>query len=90
MVTIKMKEKKMAREIKIKPVLNGFIVNVSCKEVVFIDIKTLGKEIERYYRNPEEVEKEYLAKALNKTGPEVTEEQEFKSLLMRTRPETIC
>ena len=56
----------MIREIKITPVLNGFICKVGCQTVVFGDIATLAQNIERYYKNPEAVEKEFIAKAVNK------------------------
>lgn len=56
----------MTREINIKPVLNGFICKVGCQTVVFGDVATLASNIERYYKNPEAVEKEFIAKAVNK------------------------
>ncbi len=59
------------KEIHIQPVLNGFIVKVGCTKVVFTDIISLTAELQRYHRNPEQVEKEYLENAINKRmGPE--------------------
>ena len=55
----------MIRDITIHAVLNGFEVKVGCQTVVFTDITEMLKEIKRYLKNPETVEKEYLEKALN-------------------------
>lgn len=54
------------KEIHIKPVLNGFIVKVGCQELVFHDIDHLCGELKRYQANPDMVEKEYLARAVNR------------------------
>jgi hypothetical protein len=56
----------MAKTIIIRPVLNGWQVQVGCKEVVFEDLKYMVSEIERYYKFPKEVEKWYLENAKNK------------------------
>jgi hypothetical protein len=56
----------MTREIKITPVLNGFVCKVGCQTVVFGTASDLASNIERYYKNPESVEKEFIAKAVNK------------------------
>lgn len=56
------------REIIIRPVLNGFVVRVGCQELVFRDIQDVGRELIRYQANPEAIEEEYLAHAVNKTG----------------------
>ena len=56
----------MAHEIHIKPVLNGFVVRCGCQEVVFPNLSTMTNEIFRYYADPEAVEKEYRANAVNK------------------------
>jgi len=55
------------REIHIKPVLNGFIVTVGCSVVVFTSIDDLCKELNRYHSAPEQVEKEYQNRAINKS-----------------------
>ncbi len=60
----------MTREIHIRPVMNGFIVTVGCKTVVFTDPARLTSELLRYYKSPEDTEKDYLATAINK-GDEV-------------------
>lgn len=58
------------REVHITPVLNGFIVNVGCQRLVYSDIEVLASDLVRYQRHPEEIEKSYIAKAVNKTiGP---------------------
>jgi hypothetical protein len=54
------------RDIRIRPILNGWLVKVGCQEICITDAETLGKEITRYVQRPGEVEKEYLSKALNK------------------------
>lgn len=56
------------REIKIRPVLNGFIVQVGCQTVVFDNISAMTSAIERYYKDPGAVEKEFVARALNRTA----------------------
>ena len=50
------------RDIKIKKVLNGYIVKIGCQKVVFTKRKKLLKELARYWDDPEAVEKEYLEK----------------------------
>jgi len=55
----------MIRDIRISAVLNGFEVKVGCQTLVFTDVTEMLKEIRRYLKKPEEVEKEYLEKALN-------------------------
>ena len=55
----------MIKDIRISAVLNGFEVIVGCQMVVFTDITEMLKEIRRYLKNPEAIEKEYLEKALN-------------------------
>lgn len=49
------------REIVIKKVLNGFIVNVGCQTVVFKDENELILELKDYFANPEKVEKKYYS-----------------------------
>ena len=56
----------MIREITITPVLNGFVCKVGCQKVVFQSASELARAVERYYKNPEETEKEFLAGAVNK------------------------
>ena len=55
----------MIRDIRIKPVLNGFIVDVGCQTVVFDDIDKMILELSKYLREPSEVEGSYLNNALN-------------------------
>lgn len=56
----------MPREITIRPVLNGFVCNVGCQVVVFTDTKSLGRAVEEYFDHPEETEKRYIEKAINR------------------------
>lgn len=58
-----------ARKVRITPVLNGFIVKVGCQTVMFDDAEKMGKELARYYADPDAVEKEYLDNATNKPDP---------------------
>ena len=55
----------MLREIRIKPVLNGWIVKVGCQTVVFRFLPKMLEEIEKYLANPDETEKEYQESAVN-------------------------
>ncbi len=55
----------MIRDITIHAVLNGFEVKVGCQALVFTDVTEMLKEIRRYLKNSEQIEKEYLEKALN-------------------------
>jgi hypothetical protein len=56
------------RTVKITPVLNGFRVEVGCQELVFSSIEELCKELIRYQKNSESVEKEYLENAVNRVA----------------------
>ena len=57
-------------DIKIKPVLNGYIVEVGCKTVVFPSRKKLLRELDRYLQDPEGVEEEYRKKYQKPLGEE--------------------
>ena len=48
-------------EIKIGYALNGYIVTVGCKTVVFESRKRMLKELNRYLKNPNKVEAEYMS-----------------------------
>lgn len=52
----------MIREIKIYPVYNGFVVTCGCQKFVFNSIDEMTKHITKYYKNPDEYEKEFLKK----------------------------
>ena len=60
----------MTRELRIIPVLNGWIVDVGCQRVVFTDREVMAREMMEYYRNPDETEKRYMANAVNRIMPE--------------------
>jgi hypothetical protein len=62
----------MPREITIRPVLNGFVVDVGCQRVVFSTTKQLGIAVEEYYNHPDEVEAKYRENAVNKIMNEGT------------------
>ena len=53
------------RTLMIDPVLNGFIIKCGCQKVVFNSLDAMVKEIYRYFKNPEQVEKEYVENAIN-------------------------
>ncbi len=57
--------KKPMREVRIEPVLNGWIVRVGCASVVAMSKEAMLSEIGRYIDDPEAVEKEYAANAVN-------------------------
>ena len=52
-------------DIKIKPALNGWIVEVGCKKVVFNSLGEMIDEIKAYIADPEEAEKHYMDNAVN-------------------------
>lgn len=56
----------MIRDIHITPVLNGFICDVGCQRVVIAGKTQLLNELARYLDAPEQVEKEYVANAVNR------------------------
>jgi len=53
------------KDIKIKPALNGWIVEVGCKKVVFNSLREMIDEIKAYIADPEEAEKHYMDNAVN-------------------------
>lgn len=53
------------RHIEIQAVLNGYIVNVGCQQVVFETREKLVAELTRYMTSSKDVEKEYIEKATN-------------------------
>lgn len=59
----------MTRVIIITPVLNGYVCDVGCQRVVFTDKQTLLHELSGYYDKPEETEKRYIERAVNKMQP---------------------
>ena len=55
----------MIRQITIKPVLNGFIVDVGCQTIVFGSNTTLVQALEAYLINPDASEKAYRESSIN-------------------------
>jgi hypothetical protein len=55
----------MIRDIKIKAVLNGFIVECGCQTLVCEDVDRLTESINTYLKNPDIVEKEWVNKSIN-------------------------
>ena len=70
------------RPVTINKVLNGYIVQVGCQTLVFRYMSNLVKELKRYADNPEQVEKEYLAKH-KPEYMQVAQAQEREARLMR-------
>lgn len=56
----------MTRIIHIKPALNGWVVKVGCREVVFTDLETMLNGLKTYYTYPDLTEDQYLHDAVNK------------------------
>lgn len=57
----------MTRNLIITPVLNGFVVQAGCQQLVFKSASELATNIQRYYENPQVVEAEFIKSAVNKT-----------------------
>jgi hypothetical protein len=53
------------KDIRIRAVLNGFVVKVACQEVVFDDVDKLLAELELYLLHPGETELHYMRDSLN-------------------------
>lgn len=52
----------MKRPVEINPVTNGYIVHCGCMELVFTDRDKMLTEIDKYYDDPDKVEREYIEK----------------------------
>lgn len=52
----------LARPITINRVVNGFYLQVGCQSVVFETQEKMLAELDRYFKSPRDVEKEYLTK----------------------------
>jgi len=55
------------REVNIRPVLNGFVVDVGCQTLVFNDIEEVARQLVAYQREPAAREKFFAENAVNKT-----------------------
>ena len=55
----------MLRNIKIKSVLNGWIVEVGCQTLVFRDLTHMTTQLKLYLNDPEGLEKKYLEESVN-------------------------
>lgn len=53
------------KDIRIEPAVNGWIVHVGCAPLVTMSKEAMLSEIGRYIDNPNAVEKEYAANAVN-------------------------
>jgi uncharacterized radical SAM superfamily protein len=54
--------KEFQHKINIHPVVNGFQVQIGCQQFVFNDPVEMGKELLKYFTNPEKTIKEYEKK----------------------------
>jgi len=69
----------MPRRVEIEGVLNGFVCQVGCQRVVFNDVQSLSRAVEEYFLHPEETEKRYIEKAVNKMEGPVAPPQQTDS-----------
>ncbi len=76
------------KDIKIKPVLNGFIVKIGCQRIVFTSLADMTKELKRYYgaKKPDEVEKDWLDNSINSNKEEATNILTTGGVVMSTGP----
>ena len=63
------------REFKVIPVLNGFIVKIGCKTVVFEGKQAIIDAFSDYVLYPEETEKKFLERAVNEVKERVVREE---------------
>lgn len=54
------------KEVKINAALNGFIVDVGCKKMVYTDISSVLRDLREYLGDWDKKEKEICETALNK------------------------
>ncbi len=59
----------MIRNITITPALNGYIVQVGCKTIVFSSKNQLLLDLKSYLDDPRLVERNYLRDAINNEDP---------------------
>lgn len=59
--------KNVMREVKVIPVLNGFIVSVGCQTLIFNRIEDVAEKLIAYQKNPEAVEKLFIENSVNST-----------------------
>jgi hypothetical protein len=53
------------RPFEVQPVLNGYIVRIGCKTLIFASIEALVSTIDKYLREPDAVEENYLKNSIN-------------------------
>lgn len=54
------------RSIRVNPVLNGFVVEVGCRTLVFNKIEDVAENLVAYQKDPDGMEKKFAAAAVNK------------------------
>lgn len=52
-------------ELTIRPVLNGWIIQVGCQELVFSDRVLMFSQVDEYLQQPDVVEKQFREKSVN-------------------------
>jgi hypothetical protein len=55
------------REVIVRPVLNGFVVQVGCQTLVYNRIEDVAENLIAYQKDPEGTEKKFAESAVNKT-----------------------
>lgn len=55
----------MLRNVLIKPVLNGWIIEVGCQKVVFGNMDSMLSTLKEYLENPEGTERWFRERAVN-------------------------
>lgn len=58
---------KQPNSLSVRPVLNGFVVQFGCQEIVFKTPAELGEAITAYYKDPGAATRDYLRKPVNQT-----------------------
>lgn len=56
----------MMKPVTIKPVLNGFVVEVGCQTVVFQSVDKLIDSLRKYQADPDTVEQMFMKNAVNR------------------------
>lgn len=54
------------REVRIQPVLNGFMVQVGCQSLVFNRIEDVADNLVAYQKDPAGIEKKFVQACVNK------------------------
>lgn len=80
----------MIRPFTVVPVLNGYIVQVECQQLVFSTRDALLNAIGEYIVNPAAMEKHWLEKSINAGFLPRTPAEEPQEERERVRPPDLC